>query len=158
MRNAAQSRVLGLLVTDSFRWKHDWAAWRIRFAYDNDHRGRGFRDVKAFLRESAAPHCRARCECDDNMLYLQDATDVKSVFAAFGAISHGLGEIAAIQSHAAYAEAAALAAELAAQSHEPDSPAEADAMALPDLSWDVVGFGLSRVATAHVRGQKVAVR
>ena len=23
--------VLGLLVTDTFRWKRDWAAWRIRF-------------------------------------------------------------------------------------------------------------------------------
>ena len=38
-------QVLGLLVTDTFRWKRDWAAWRIRFAYSNEHAGQSFRDV-----------------------------------------------------------------------------------------------------------------
>ena len=36
--------------------------------------------------------------------------------------------------------------------------AEAEAAALPDMSWDVVGFVQGRVATARVRGDVVVVR
>jgi len=30
VHDVAQVQVLGLLVTDTFRWKRDWATWRIR--------------------------------------------------------------------------------------------------------------------------------
>ena len=158
VQDLAQTRALVLLSVDSLRWAHDWAAWRVRFAYDNDHRGAGIRDIGAFLRETVVPHCQKRVECADNVLYLLDPDDVKLVYRAFGTVQHGPGAIASIQGQESYRQALHLAGELAAAAREADGGHDAEVLALPDLSWDVVGFGQSRVATAQARGHKVVVR
>lgn len=158
VHDVAQVQVLGLLVTDTFRWKRDWAQWRMRFAYSNDQVGQSFRDVSIFVREAAATQCRHRCECADIVLYLSQFEDVKAVFRAYGAIPLGMGQISAIQSRDSYLQAAALAAELAGMSRTPDRAAEDEVMALPDLSWEISGYGLARVATTTLRGRRIVVR
>ena len=158
MNEIGQLHALGLLVTDSFRWKHGWATWRIRFHFDDGHRGLHLHELLVCLHERALAQCQHRAECDGNMLYLLATEDVKSVFRTFGAIRQGLGRIAAIQSRASFQQAVIFAAELTAQSHNMKSATEAEAMALPDLRWNVAGFGLSRVAVTYARGWKVTVR
>ena len=158
VHDVAQVQVLGLLVTDTFRWKRDWASWRIRFAYSNDHPGQSFRDVGIFVREAAATLCQNRHECAEIVLYLSSTEDVKAVFRAYGLVPHGMGQISAIQSRDAYLQAAAFAAELAALSRTPDRTAEEEVMALPDLAWHVEGNGLSRIATTELRGRRITVR
>lgn len=150
-------RALALLVGDTAPWPHGWAAWRIRFAYDNGHRGFSFRDVGAFLHEAVVPHCNKRAECADTTLYLLDGEDVRRIFQAFGGLSFGRGSIAAIQSQDAYLQARQFAEDLATAGAA-EQAEDAEVLALPDLSWDVMGFGQSRVATAHARGYRVVVR
>lgn len=158
VHDTAQVHVLGLLVTDTFRWKRDWASWRIRFAYSNEHPGQSFRDVAVFVREAAATHCQYRCECAEIVLYLAQADDVRGVFRAYGGVPHGMGQISAIQSRETYLQAATFAAELAAMSRVPDRTAEDEVMSLPDLAWHVEGYGMSRIATATLRGRRIVVR
>jgi hypothetical protein len=158
VHDLAHVQVLGLLVTDTFRWKRPWAEWRIRFAYSNDHPGLGLRDVTAFVREAAASQCQHRCEATDIVLYLSHMDDVRAVFATYGAVPHGIGQISAIQNRAAYLQAAALAAELAGLARVPDRAAEDEVLSLPDLIWQVEGFGMGRVARTELRGRKIAVR
>ncbi|MCC6717449.1 MAG: hypothetical protein IT555_06160 [Acetobacteraceae bacterium] len=151
-------QVLGLLVTDTFRWKRDWATWRIRFAYSNENAGQSARDVAFFVREAAAQLCQHRCDCADNVLYLSHMDDVRAVFAAYGMVPHGPGQISAIQSRDTYRQAATLAAELAALARVPDRAVEDEATALPDLTWSVEGHGMGRVASTELRGRRVVVR
>lgn len=158
VHDMVQVQVLGLLVTDTYRWKRDWADWRIRFAYSNEHPGQTFREVSFFVREAAAQLCQHRWDAADIVLYLSDRDDVKSVFATHGMVPHGMGQISAIQNRDAYRQAAGLAAELAALARVPDRAAADDAMALPDLAWSVDGYGMGRIATAELRGRRVVVR
>lgn len=151
-------QVLGLLVTDTFRWKRPWAAWRVRFAYSNETPGLSLREVTAFVREAAAAQCQHRSEAADNVLYLAQMGDVKAVFGAYGAVPHGIGQINAIQNRDAYLQAAQLAAELAALARVPERGAEDEVAALPDLAWSVEGFGLARVARTELRGRRITVR
>lgn len=158
VHDLAHVQVLGLLVTDTFRWKRPWAEWRIRFAYSNDHPGLGLRDVAAFVREAAASQCQHRCDAADIVLYLSHMDDLRAVFAAYGAVPHGIGQISAIQNRDAYLHAAALAADLAAIARVPDRAVEDEAFALPDLAWQVEGFGMGRIARTELRGRKIVVR
>jgi hypothetical protein len=158
VHDMAQVQILGLLVTDTYRWKRDWATWRVRFAYSNEHAGLTFRDVAAFVREAAAALCQHRCDCAEIVLYLSHLDDLKAVFATYGAIPHGIGQISAIQGRDSYLRAAALAAELAGLSRTPDRGAEDEVASLPDLSWHVDGFGMARIATTELRGRRVVVR
>jgi hypothetical protein len=151
-------QVLGLLVTDTYRWKRDWATWRVRFAYSNEHAGLTFRDVAAFVREAAAALCQHRCDGAEIVLYLSHIDDLKAVFATYGAIPHGIGQISAIQGRDTYLQAAALAAELAGLARAPDRAAEDEVAALPDLAWHVDGFGMARIATTELRGRRIVVR
>ena len=157
-QDVAQVQILGLLVTDAFRWKREWATWRIRFAYSNDHSGQTVRDVAIFVREAAATQCKQRCDCAEVVLYLSHVDDVRAVFRAYGGVPHGMGQLSAIQSRDSYLQAAAFAADLASMSRVPDRAAEDEVMSLPDLTWDVAGFGLSRIATTSLRGLKIVVR
>jgi len=157
VHDVAQVQVLGLLVTDTFRWKREWASWRIRFAYSNDHPGQSFRDVTIFVREAAATLCRHRHECAEIVLYLSHVEDVKAVFRAYGLVPHGMGQVSAIQNRDSYLQAAAFAAELAALSRVPDRAAEEEVLTLPDLAWHVQGTGMGRVATTELRGRRIAV-
>ncbi len=158
VHDPAQVQVLGLLVTDTFRWKREWAEWRVRFAYSNEHPGQNFRDVAIFVREAAATLCRHRCECNEIVLYVSHIDDLRSVFRAYGSVPHGMGQISAIQGREAYRQAAALAADLAALSRAPVRAAEDEALALPDLSWVVTGQGMARIATTHLRSRRIVVR
>jgi hypothetical protein len=158
VHDAAQVQVLGLLVTDTYRWKRDWAAWRIRFAYSNEHPGQGFREVSYFVREAAAQLCRHRCDCADIVLYLSHADDLKAVFAAHGQVPHGMGQISAVQHRDWYHQAAAIAAELATLARAPDRAAEDIFMALPDLAWSIEGYGMGRIASTELRGRRIVVR
>jgi len=158
VHDTVQVQVLGLLITDTFRWKRDWAGWRIRFAYSNDHPGQSFRDVASFVREAAAALCQQRCDSADIVLYLSHMGDVKAVFATYGMVPHGMGQISAIQSRDAYSQAVALAAELAGLARVPDRAAEDEALALPDLTWSVDGHGMDRVATTELRSRRIVVR
>lgn len=158
VHDLAQVQVLGLLVTDTFRWKREWATWRMRFAYSNDHPGQSFRDVATFVREAAATLCEYRNECAEIVLYLSHVDDVKTVFRAYGGVPHGMGQISAIQSRDSYLQSADFAAELTSMSRVPDRAAEDEVMALPDLSWTVTGAGMARVATTALRGRKIVVR
>jgi len=158
VHDLAQVHVLGLLVTDTFRWKRDWASWRIRFAYSNEHPGMSFRDVTIFVREAAATLCQHRHECSEIVLYLSDTDDVRAVFRAYGMVPNGMGQISAIQNRDTYVQAAAFAAELAAMSRVPDRSAEDEVLALPDIAWHVEGAGMGRVATAELRNRRITVR
>lgn len=158
VHDVAQVQVLSLLVTDTFRWKRDWASWRIRFAYSNEHAGMSFRDVGIFVREAAATLCQHRHECAEIVLYLSELDDLRAVFRAYGLVPHGMGQISAIQNRDAYVEAASFAAELAAMSRVPDRAAEDEVLALPDLVWHVEGSGLGRVATTELRNRRITVR
>jgi len=135
VHDVAHVHALGLLVTDTYRWKRPWAEWRIRFAYSNEHARLGLRDVAAFVREAAAAQCAHRCEASDNVLYLAQMDDVRTVFAAYGGVPHGVGQISAIQSRDSYLRAAALAAELAALARVPDRASEDEVLGLSDLAW-----------------------
>ncbi len=158
VHDIVQVQILGLLVTDTFRWKRDWASWRIRFGYSNETPGHSFRDVTFFVREAAAQLCQHRCECAEIVLYLSHLDDVKAIFAAYGMVPAGLGQISAIQNRDTYRQAAAVAAELAGIARAPDRAAEDDAMALPDLTWSVDGYGMGRVASTELRGRRIVVR
>ena len=158
VHDLAHVQVLGLLVTDTFRWKRPWATWRIRFAYSNDHPGLALRDVSAFVREVAAAQCQHRCDAADIVLYLSHTDDLRAVFAAYGAVPHGIGQISAIQHRDTYLHAAALAAELAGIARVPDRAVEDEAFSLPDLAWQVEGFGMGRVARTELRSRKIVVR
>ncbi len=93
VHDIVQVQILGLLVTDTFRWKRDWATWRIRFAYSNENAGQSFRDVTFFVREAAAQLCQHRNECAEIVLYLSHLDDVKAVFGFYGVIPAGIGQI-----------------------------------------------------------------
>ncbi|MDE2573787.1 MAG: hypothetical protein KGL55_00600 [Rhodospirillales bacterium] len=158
-------QVLRLFVTDTYRWKRDWAEWRIRFAHDEDEPGSSFRDVAALVRDKAAPLCRRAAEAVEIVLYVREEDDLKAVFDRFGATLHGAGRISAIQSRSAYEDAARVAAMLALATRSPQAegrPGGADeareAASLPDLAWYVEGHGLARVATAEVQRHRVTVR
>lgn len=158
VHDITQVHVLGLLITDTFRWKRDWAGWRVRFAYANETQGQTFRDVAGFVREAAAALCTHRCEAAEIVLYLSHFDDLKAVFATYGMVPAGIGQISAIQSREAYAQAAQLAAELAGLARAPDRASEDEAFALPDLSWSVEGYGMGRIATTELRGRRITVR
>jgi hypothetical protein len=157
VHDLAHVQVLGLLVTDTFRWKRPWAEWRVRFAYSNEHQGLGLRDVAAFVREAAAAQCQHRCDATDIVLYLSHIDDLRAIFGAYGAVPHGIGQISAIQNRDAYLHAAAMAAELAGLARVPDRAAD-EVLSLPDLVWQVEGFGMGRVARTELRSRRIAVR
>ena len=158
VHDIVQVQVLGLLVTDTFRWKRDWATWRVRFGYSNDSAGHGFRQVSSFVREAAAQLCQHRCDCAEIVLYMSHLDDVKAAFATYGMVPAGIGQISAIQHRDTYLQAAALAAELATIVRAPDRAVEDDAMSLPDLTWSIDGQGMSRVASTELRGRRIVVR
>lgn len=158
VHDIVQVQILGLLVTDTFRWKRDWASWRIRFAYSNENAGQNFREVTFFVREAAAQLCQHRHESAEIVLYLSHLDDVKAIFATYGMVPAGMGQISAIQSRDTYLQAAAVAAELANLARAPDRSAEDDAMSLPDLTWSIDGYGMGRVATTELRGRRIVVR
>lgn len=151
-------QVLGLLVTDTFRWKRDWATWRVRFAYANEHPGQTLREVSFFVREAAATLCQQRCEAAEIVLYLSHLDDVRAVFGTYGMVPHGIGQISAIQNRDSYRDAAAVAADLAALARVPDRAAEDDATSLPDLTWSIDGYGMNRIASTALRGRRIVVQ
>jgi len=154
----SEARALALLSLDALPWAKDWAAWRVRFAYDNEQRGIGHAEIAAFLREAVAPLCRKRTDCAGTVLYLLDPEDLKPVFRAFAGVAHGRGAILSLQAQHSYREATRIAALLAGAAGETADEADADAAALPDLHWEVSGFGQGRIARARVRGHAVVVR
>lgn len=154
----SEARALSLLSLDALPWARDWAAWRVRFAYDNERPGFSHAEIVAFLREAVAPLCRRRADCSAEVLYLLDQDDLAPIFRAFGAVTQQRGAIRSIQARHSYQEAARLASALAALGHEAANDAEAEAVALPDLTWQVTGFGQARIARARVRGHSVVVR
>ena len=158
VHDIVQVQILGLLVTDTFRWKRDWASWRIRFAYSNENAGQSFREVTFFVREAAAQLCQHRSECAEIVLYLTHLDDVKAIFSFYGMIPAGMGQISAIQNRDTYLQAAVVASELANIARAPDRAAEDDAMSLPDLTWSIDGYGMGRVATTELRGRRIVVR
>jgi hypothetical protein len=130
----------------------------VRFAYSNEHSGLGLRDVTAFVREAAAAQCQHRCDATDIVLYLSHIDDLRAIFGAYGAVPHGIGQIFAIQNRDAYLHAAAMAAELAGLARVPDRAAEDEVLSLPDLVWQVEGFGMGRIARTELRGRRISVR
>lgn len=158
VHDIVQVEVLGLLVTDTFRWKRDWANWRMRFGYSNESAGHSFREVTFFVREAAAQLCQHRCDCAEIVLYLSHMDDMKAVFASYGVVQAGMGQISAIQNRDAYRLAAAVAAELTSIARAPDRAAEDEAMSLPDLTWSIAGYGMGRVASTELRGRHIVVR
>lgn len=158
VHDIVQVQVLGLLVTDTFRWKRDWASWRMRFGYSNDSAGHSFREVTFFVREAAAQLCQHRCDCAEIVLYLSHLDDMKAVFATYGMVPAGMGQISAIQNRDAYLHAAAIAADLANIARAPDRAAEDAGMSLPDLTWSIDGIGMGRVASTELRGRRIVVR
>ena len=156
LHDAGHVRILRLMVTDTYRWKCDWAAWRLRFEHDAHVPGLTLPDVEAFVRARALPLCAHGAEAHANILYCRDEEDLPPVFDHFGLISHGLGHISAIQSRDAYEDAARIAA-LLVDRRRGLAPT-ADPVALPDLQWHVTGHDQFRVATTRVRGHEVAVR
>ena len=154
--DADHVRILRLMVTDTYRWRCDWAAWRIRFEFDDHVPGQSQQEVAAFVQSRALPLCASGAEASGNILYLRDETDLPPVFDAFGAIQHGLGHISAIQSRDAYEDAARIAVVLA-ERHRSPAPT-GDPLALPDLQWHVSGQDQFRVARTKVRGHDITVR
>ena len=158
VHDIVQVQVLGLLVTDTFRWKRDWASWRIRFGYSNENPGHSFREVTFFVREAAAQLCQHRCDCAEIVLYVSHLGDVKTVFATYGMVPAGMGQISAIQNRETYLQAAAVASELASIARAPDRAAEDEVLSLPDLTWSIDGYGMGRVASTELRGRRIVVR
>jgi hypothetical protein len=154
---ASEARALALLSLDPLPWARDWATWRVRFLYDNARPGHGHAEIAEFLREAVAPLAHRRADCAGEVLYLLDPDDLAPIFRAFGAVTRQRGAIGSIQSRQSHHEAARIASALAA-APEPAGEAEAEAVALPDLTWQVSGFGHSRIARARVRGHAVVVR
>lgn len=152
----ALDRARLLLGCDRDAWRHDWAGWRVRFAHDEAQFGLRLRDVAQFIDESVLPRCAHQAASQEATLYLAAMDDVRLVFHGFGAMRQGCGSIAAIQSQPGLrqAEQAAL---LLAQAGL-GAAGDAEALALPDLVWEVSGHGQARVATARVRGRRVEVR
>ena len=101
---------------------------------------------------------RRRCDCAEIVLYLSHLDDVKAVFATYGMVPAGMGQISAIQNRDAYLHAAAVAAELASIARAPDRAAEDDVLSLPDLTWSIDGYGMGRVASTELRGRRIVVR
>jgi len=157
-------QILRLLVADTYRWKQDWASWRISFAHDAEEPGMPFAAITSFVRDQVAPICQRGCEAIDNVLYLCDENDLKLVFDVYGGVLRGAGTITSIQSQAAYGEAVRIAGKLAgarasARVSEPEASAPVDEIGeLPDMNWEVIGHGLHRVATCVVQGHQVRVR
>ncbi len=157
MHDAGYVQILRLLVTDTYRWKCDWAAWRMRFDYDEHADGMRLSQVGALIREQALPHCTYGAEAHANILYLREEQDMPMVFAQFRTITHGLGHISSIQSRASYEDATRVATLLARGIRKPSDPTD-DALELPDMQWHVTGTHQHRVAHTRVRGRDVAVR
>ncbi len=149
-------RILRLMVTDTYRWRCDWATWRIRFEHDDHVPQQTLLEVGAFVRTRALPLCAHGADAHGNILYLAAEEDLAPVFSAFGTIQHGIGHISAIQSRDAYEDATRIAV-LLAERHRPAPPAN-DPLSLPDLQWHVSGQDQFRVARTKVRGQDVVVR
>ncbi len=147
VHDVVQVRLLGLMVVDTFRWKHAWAAWRIRFAIDNDVRDMAYAQITAFVRDQVVPHCTQRAECADIVLYLADLRDARTVIRLHGHTTQGPGLISSLQGSASYEQATAFAGELAAELRNGGIGEDAG---LPDLHWTVTGAGLTRVATTKV--------
>lgn len=154
--DADHVRILRLMVTDTYRWRCDWAGWRVRFAHDDHLPGLSLGEVGAFVQTRVVPLCGSGAEGHGNILYVREEEDLIPVFDAFGAIDHGLGQITAIQSRDAYDDAARIAVILA-ERHRPDVVG-ADPLALPDLQWHVSGQDQFRIARTRVRGHEVVVR
>lgn len=154
--DADHVRILRLMVTDTYRWRCDWAGWRVRFAHDDHVPGQTLNDVAAFVQARALPFCASGAEASGNILYLRDEEDLPRVFDAFGTIQHGLGHISAIQSRDAYEDAARIAVVLA-ERHRSTIQAS-DPLALPDLQWHVSGQDQFRVARTKVKGREITVR
>lgn len=152
----AHERARLLLGHEATSWAHEWAAWRVRFAHDNAHFGLHLRDVGRFIHESVLPHCQRQAACAETTLYLAAMDDLRMVFHGFGAMRQGCGSIAAIQSQAGFRQAEQAAVQIAEIGL--GSAGDAEQLALPDLFWEVSGFGQNRVATARVRGRRVVVR
>jgi hypothetical protein len=152
----AQARAMGLLSVETSPWLHAWAQWRVRFAYDNEQRGLTHRDIAHFVQDAAAPRCAKRVGCAETMLYLSEAEDLRRIFQAFGGLRQCCGAIAAMQEQAAFRQAEHIAASLAAAGMTEGE--DSDVLALPDLSWEVTGFGQARIASARARGRIVVVR
>lgn len=152
----AEARALSLLSLDPLPWAREWATWRLRFLYDNARPGLSHAEIAEFVREAVAPLARRRADCAGEVLYLLDGDDLAPIFRAFGAVIRQRGAIGSIQSRRGFHEAAQIANALASTAPEPAGQAEA--VALPDLSWQVSGFGLGRIARARVRGHAVVVR
>jgi hypothetical protein len=155
LHDAVQVRLLGLMVADTFQWKHSWAQWRIRFHVDNDIRDTNYVAICSFVRDRVISCCAHRVEAADIVLYVADLRDAKAIFRIHGATLQAPGLISALQSRASYEEAVAFAAELAAEMRK--GPGDDDGN-LPDLHWVVLGAGLTRVATTRVQGHTVVVR
>jgi hypothetical protein len=155
VHDVVQVRLLGLMVVDTFRWKHAWAAWRIRFAIDNDVRDMAYAQITAFVRDQVVPHCTQRAECADIVLYLADLRDARTVIRLHGHTTQGPGLISSLQGSASYEQATAFAGELAAELRNGGIGEDAG---LPDLHWTVTGAGLTRVATTKVDSLTVVVR
>ncbi len=96
--DADHARVLRLMVTDTYRWQHDWAAWRLRFHHDDLAAGITAAEVGAFIHSEVLKLCIQRAEAHAGILYLREEEDLISVFDRFGAIEHGPGHISALQS------------------------------------------------------------
>ena len=157
VHDAGHVQILRLMVTDTYRWKCDWASWRMRFDYDEHASGMSLHDIGAFVRENALVLCTYGAEAHANILYLRDESDLLPVFDAFGKTSHGLGHVSAIQSRDAYEDAARIAALLAGRHRAPGST-DNDALSLPDMQWHVSGTDQFRVARTRVKGHDVVVR
>lgn len=152
--DAEHVRVLRLIVTDTYRWKHDRAPWRIRFEQDPHVQGITPLEIAALVKSQALPLCAHAALADANVLYVADERDLTSVFDRFGGIAHGPGHISAIQSRDAYVAASQLAARLARHT----APVAADPGRQTDIHWHVIGQDQFRVAQARVGGHDVTVR
>jgi hypothetical protein len=153
-----QQRMFGLFITDTYRWLREWAAWRVRFSYDNERPGMTDREVSDFVRNTAVPLCCWTAEAIDNVLDIHNLEDLKTIFRCFGSMTDRHGQIAAAQSRTVYLEAARLAVQLAALARSPENLAEQEVPGLPDVIWSILGQGLARIATTTVRGHRILVR
>ena len=152
-------QILRLLVLDTYRWKKNWATWRVCFAHDEVDPMLSFQRISEFVARQAVPLCRRSAEAVEIVLYLRDEEDLKPIFDAYGTLTKGIGRISAIQSQASYEEAARIAAILAQMSRPEEAIEESNTgVDLPDMTWNVVGQGLQRVATSDVKGLKIRVR
>jgi hypothetical protein len=154
--DAEHVRVLRLMVTDTYQWKHAWAEWRLKFHADPSVPGIAARDIEDVLRGRALGLCRDQAVVDSNVLYLRSEADLVAVFDVFGGLTHGPGHIAAVQRRQAYHEAARIAAALSVR-HRVAGP-EVDPLSLPDMQWHVTGQDQQRVARTRVQGHEVVVR